>query len=44
LPGREEKKGAFFVMSPDGFFRKKDKNVFELPVVRNAQKRDKKNG
>jgi hypothetical protein len=33
----EEKKAAFFVMSPDGFFRKKVFFcVFELPLLRNA--------
>jgi hypothetical protein len=39
--GREKKNGrkkaAFFVMSPDGLFR-----VFELPLLRNAQKTPQK--
>jgi hypothetical protein len=37
---REKKKAAFFVMSRDGLFRKKKVffRVFELPLLRNAQK------
>jgi hypothetical protein len=34
----DEKKPTFFVMSPDGFFRKKLFRVFELPLLRNSQK------
>jgi hypothetical protein len=35
------KKAAFFVMSPDGFFRISFYRVLELPLSRNSQKRDK---
>jgi hypothetical protein len=34
----EGKKAAFFVMSPDGFRKKRFFRVFELPLLRNAQK------
>jgi hypothetical protein len=36
------KNSHIFVMSPDGFFRGKKYRVFELPLLRNAQKRDKR--
>jgi hypothetical protein len=37
-----KKTPRFFVMSPGDLFCKKTFRVFELPLLRNAQKRDKK--